>query len=118
MAGKNARVQREQLDYRTFGTALRDLLIDRGVTTRLGNPDWPGFAAVLPEVHYETLRKAVTGDRPVAPKIIEAIAKNLGVDPEMFAEYRLWQLRCTFDPAQVGVATAIQNLARWERRED
>jgi transcriptional regulator with XRE-family HTH domain len=106
-----------ELDYRTFGTALRDLLIERGITTRLGNPDWPAFSAKVPGVHYETLRKAVTGDRPVAPKIIEAVADALRVDPETFAEYRLWQLRRTFDPADVGTEAALENLARFESEE-
>jgi hypothetical protein len=114
MAGNKARPRGGQLDYRTFGIALRDLLIERGITTRLGSPDWPGFSARMPDVHYETLRKAVTGDRPVAPKIIEGVAKELNLSPEFFAEYRLWQVRCTFDPASVGADTAIGNLERWE----
>jgi hypothetical protein len=114
MPGTNA----AELDYRTFGTALRDLLIERGVTTRLGNPDWPAFTAKVPGVHYETLRKAVAGDRPVAPKLIEAVGKALGLEPQMFAEYRLWQVRCSFDPAVVGTEPALENLARWESRQN
>jgi hypothetical protein len=115
MAGNHIRPSGEQHDYRVFGTALRDFLIERGITTRLGSPDWPGFAARLPEIHYETLRKAVAGDRPVAPKIIEGVAKELALDPEAFAEFRLWQVRRTFDPAEVGIQAALQNLARIER---
>ena len=118
MAGKNARAPREDLNYRTFGIALRDLLIERSITTRLGSPDWPGFSKRVPGVHYETLRKAITGDRPVAPKIIEAVAAELDVEPELFAEYRLWQLRSTFDPGVVGAPAAIKNLAQWEKHEE
>jgi hypothetical protein len=101
-------------DYRPFGIVLRDLLIEREITTKLGNPDWVDFARTLRGVHYETLRKAVTGERPVAPKVVEAVAKNLGVDPTMFADYRLWQVRKTFDPATVGIDAALESLARWE----
>lgn len=118
MASKTSRACREDLDYRTFGIALRDLLIERSITTRLGSPDWPGFSKRVPGIHYETLRKAVTGDRAVAPKIIEAVAAELEVKPELFAEYRLWQLRCTFDPGIVGAQPAITNLAQWEKRRD
>jgi hypothetical protein len=114
MTGNNARTQSAQRDYRRFGIALRDLLIECGITTRLGNPDWPGFSKKVPGLHYETLRKAVTRDREVAPKIIEAVAKALKVDAEFFAEYRLWQLRRSLDPAEVGVEAAFKNLARWE----
>jgi hypothetical protein len=107
---------RSDLDYRTFGTALRDLLIERKITTKLGNPDWTAFAKRLRGISYETLRKAVTGERPVAPKILETSAKVLGIEPTLFGEYRLWKLRQTLDPAAVGAETALQNLARWESR--
>jgi hypothetical protein len=93
---------------------LRDLLIEEEITTRLGNPDWAGFARTLPGIHYETLRKAVAAERPVAPKIVEVVARKLGVDPTTFADYRLWQVRTTFDPGSVGIETALENLARWE----
>jgi hypothetical protein len=104
----------EQPDYRPFGVVLRDLLIEEEITTRLGNPDWAGFARTLPGIHYETLRKAVAAERPVAPKIVEVVARKLGVDPTTFADYRLWQVRTTFDPGSVGIETALENLARWE----
>ena len=34
-------------DIRSFGVHLRDLLLEKGVTTRIGNPDWAGFAQLL-----------------------------------------------------------------------
>ena len=118
MAGNTARPGSKQLDYRTFGTALRDLLIERGITTRLGSPNWPAFAEQLPSVHYETLRKAVAGDRPVAPKIIQAVAKKLEIRRRDVRRVPPLQVRCTFDPAEVGVEAAFENLARWESQRD
>ena len=97
-----------------FGPTLRDLLLAREVTTPMGNPDWAGFAQLLPEVHYETLRKAVTGERYPAPKVVEAVSDALGVPATTFAEYRLWNVQRLFDPREVGFETAIANLASWE----
>ena len=45
---------------RPFGAIVRDLLIERDFVTGMGNPNWSGFAAQLEDVHYESLRKAVT----------------------------------------------------------
>lgn len=41
------------------------------ITTRLGNPDWAGFAQLLEGVSYETLRKAVVGERSPARKLMD-----------------------------------------------
>jgi hypothetical protein len=101
-------------DYRPFGTILRDLLIERDFTTGMGNPNWSNFAHSLRGVHYETLRKAVVQERQPAPKLIQVVARKLQVPPELFAEYRLWKTRNQFDPAEVGLETALDNLARWE----
>jgi hypothetical protein len=117
MVGTSTRAQSAQCDYRTFGIVLRDLLIERQITTRLGNPDWLGFSKKVPGVHYESLRKAVARDREVTPKIIEAVAKTLAVDSELFAEYRLWQVRRRFDPVAVGLDAALENLALWESED-
>jgi hypothetical protein len=98
-----------------FGIALRDLLLAHGVTTPMGNPDWAGFAQQLPGIHYETLRKAVTGDRYPAARIIEAVSDALPVKPATFAEYRLWVVQRQFDPNVVGLERALMNVRRWER---
>jgi hypothetical protein len=98
-----------------FGIALRDLLMAHGVTTRIGNPDWAGFAQRLPGIHYETLRKAVTGERYPAAKIIEAVSDVLGVEPATFAEYRLWVVQRQFDPNTVGLERALKNVRRLDR---
>ena len=98
-----------------FGAALRALLISREITTKNGNPDWATFAEQLPNIHYETLRKAVTGERYPARKVIEAVSAALGVEPTFFAEYDLWDTQRQFDPRQVGLSRALWNAERWKR---
>ena len=98
-----------------FGAALRSLLISRGITTKNGNPDWVTFAERLPNIHYETLRKAVTGDRYPARKVIEAVSLALEVEPTVFAEYDLWDTQRQFDPREVGLSRALWNAQRWKK---
>jgi hypothetical protein len=97
-----------------FGVALRDLLIEREVTTPMGNPDWAGFAQLLPDIQYESLRKAVTGERIPSPKIIEAVSDALSIDPTAFVEYRLQAAQRAFDPRVVSLDSALATLTQWE----
>ena len=98
---------------RPFGAVVRDLLIEQGRVTAIGNPNWMEFAQGLDGVSYESLRKAVTGERPAGPKIIEAVASALGVEPESFWEYQLWAVQRSFDPREVGEEQAFANLQAW-----
>lgn len=104
----------KNVQYRPFGIALRDLLLEANITTRLGNPAWVEFASKLHGVSYETLRKAVSGERPASQKVMEISAAALGVAPEVFAEYRLRRTRDRLDPAQVGIESAVAALRRLE----
>lgn len=52
-----------------FGAMLRALLINAGIVTRMGNPDWTGLVRQMQGVNYESLRKAVVGERPPSEKI-------------------------------------------------
>lgn len=114
--GVRANGRREaKVNRRPFGAIVRDLLIERGVTTGIGNPNWSGLAAQLDGVQYESLRKAVTGERHPSPKIMEQVAKALGVDPSIFWEYNLWEAQRAFDPREVGEDTALANLEAWLR---
>jgi lambda repressor-like predicted transcriptional regulator len=99
---------------RSFGAIVRDLLIERDFVTGMGNPNWSGFAAQLDGVNYESLRKAVTGERHPAPKIMEAVASSLGVDPSIFWEYQLYEAQKQFDPKVVGDEAALANLQAWQ----
>lgn len=107
---------REQ-HFRTFGEILRDLLIDRGMTTAIGNPNWSEFARDLANVHYETLRKAVTGDRRPNLELMESCAGALGVDPTVFPEYALQLAQREFDPTVVGSELAMKNLELWTKTQ-
>lgn len=102
--------------FRPFGRVLRDELVDRDITTGMGNPNWSAFADKLDGVHYETLRKAVTGERNASPSLMEACAAALNASPEMFVEYRLWLAQREFDPREVGADQALKNLDTWNRR--
>jgi hypothetical protein len=99
-----------------FGQVLRDQLIERGYTTALGNPDWSRFALELGDIRYESLRKAVTREREPSVKIMEACAGALGLEPTIFWEYRLEQVRRGFDLREVGEDEAFANLQRWLKR--
>lgn len=102
--------------YKPFRTVLRDLLLEREITTGMGNPNWSAFAEMLEDIGYETLRKAVAGEREPSPNLMEQAAKALNVDPaDTFTEYALWQARRMFDPREVGSEDALTNLERWLR---
>ena len=47
---------------RPFGAVVRELLIEQGMVTAIGNPNWMELAQGLEGVSYESLRKAVTGE--------------------------------------------------------
>jgi transcriptional regulator with XRE-family HTH domain len=99
-------------DKRPFGVVVRDLLIDRGFTTGMGNPNWSGFALDA-GIGYETLRKAVSGERAPGAKLMEDVAGALKVSPELFSEYALLQAQRMFDPREVGTEQALANLEAW-----
>jgi hypothetical protein len=98
----------------TFGAVLRTLLIEAGIVTRIGNPYWTEFVNRLPGITYESLRKALVGERPPSEKILVAAAQALGVSPTVFTEYRLLEARRALDPNEVGWDRAMRALQRWE----
>lgn len=105
--------------YNPFRETLRDLLIERGFTTSIGNPDWMTFSKTVSGYSnpYESIRKFAAGERePVSEagaRMMEAVADALGVEPTVFVEYELWQARRQFDPREVGAEEALRNLERW-----
>jgi hypothetical protein len=105
------------METKPFGTVVRDLLIDRGITTGLGNPNWAEFAMMLDGVGYETLRKAVTGERHPGEKVMEAVAEALDVEPDTFYEYNLLMAQRSFDPREVGADEALANVLAWKRSQ-
>lgn len=99
-----------------FGITIRALLIDAGIVTRMGNPDWSSLARRMHGVNYESLRKAVVGERAPSEKIMTAAAQALGVKPTVFVEYRLLKARRSLDPDHVGWSAATKALNRWEAK--
>jgi hypothetical protein len=60
---------------RQFGAALRALLSDRPeFLTKTGNINWASVAEAMP-IYYETLRKAVAGERQPSRPLMELAAK-------------------------------------------
>ena len=103
-----------QANLPQFGVVVRNLLIDIGIVTRMGNPDWIRLVGKMSGVNYESLRKAVVGERSPSEKIMVAAAKALGVKPTVFTEYRLLKARQSLNPDQVGWYAATKALNRWE----
>jgi hypothetical protein len=95
---------------RPFGEVLAVLLRDNDFTTRTGNVNWKAFSEVVDGLHYETLRKAVVGDRRVTAYIAEACARVLRVRPSVFVEYELAELRRLLDPEAVGFEQAVKTF--------
>jgi hypothetical protein len=99
---------------RPFGRALHDLLQEREeFVTGTGNVNWRAVAAAMHGVHYETLRKAVAGERMPAVSLIEQAATLAGVDPEYFVEFQAAQVMREFDVREVGFDEAVENLRLW-----
>lgn len=107
----NGELQRRR-SRRPFGAALRELLVEQDITTPIGNPDWAGFAGRL-GVNYESLRKAVAGERQPPRALMETVAGELGVDARYFVEYRALLARERYDIGTVGFEEALKNLERW-----
>jgi hypothetical protein len=97
-----------------FGAVLRTHLIDADIVTRMGNPSWMEFVEQLPGITYESLRKAIVGERPPSEKILLATAQALGVSPTVFTGYRLLEARRALDPSEVGWNRAVKALQKWE----
>jgi hypothetical protein len=106
-----------------FGVALRDLVLDlndEAFLTPSRNVNWMEFARATiarKGVKYETLRKAVAGERTPGLSLIEIVAEALAIEPEFFAEYRLAQAQRSFDPSEVGFERAVENLRAWTDAE-
>ena len=100
-----------------FGRVLAELLIETGYVRKNSNPDWVRFVLELPDVGYETLRKAVADERPVSEALMRGVAQALNVDPSVFVEHRLAAARRELDPNSVGWARAVEALAAWEQSQ-
>lgn len=107
-------------DQRTdqpFGKALIPLLREHDeYLTGIQNVNLRAVAAALDNVHYETLRKAIAGERLPSLRLIEQVAELVGVKPDYFAEYQLALARRDFDIGEVGWEQAMRNLREWDQK--
>jgi hypothetical protein len=101
---------------RPFGQALDALARSKGYVNRLGNVNWADLARDIPGIHYETLRKALAGERQLDHDFLERLAEGLGVPADYFVEWRLWDAQRRFDPREVGYDEAVANLTEWLRK--
>jgi hypothetical protein len=101
-----------------FAVALRELLIEHDFATRSGKPNWSAFAKEIEGVSYETLRRVVAAALPPSRELIEECARALRIRPEYFLEYRLYRAQRDFDPREVGIDRAVENLRVWERARE
>lgn len=62
--------------------------------------------------------RLLNGEREFDVGLLEIVAEALQVDPETFAEYRLWRAKRPYEPREVGFDTAMRNLSRLEEAED
>jgi hypothetical protein len=99
---------------RPFGRALHDLLADREeFLTGTGNVNWRLVSSAIPGMHYETLRKAIAGERLPSAGLIEQVAELAKVEPGYFVEYELARVQREFDVREVGFDQARENLRLW-----
>jgi len=102
---------------RPFGQAVRELVdTESDLLTSTGNVNWTAVADKV-GIGYDTLRKAVSGERAPSPDVMEQVAAGLGVAPTYFPEYRLWVVQREFDVREVGWDKAIGNLKSWAAKE-
>jgi transcriptional regulator with XRE-family HTH domain len=95
----------------SFPIALGRLLEEQGVTQaeltrrtiRLGEKEQRSQAAIS-RILAGTLKPSVA--------MMELLARCLDVEPDYFAEYRLWLAGRQLEPTVVGMEAALQNAGR------
>ena len=102
------------VETRRFGPVLVELVIKHGFVRKNHSPDWVRLVTLLPEVSYETLRKAIAEERPPSEVLMRRVALALSVEPTVFVEYCLLQARRELDPGEVGWSRAVEALRAWE----
>ena len=100
-----------------FGTAVRGLVQeDPDLLTSTGNVNWTAVADKI-GLGYDTLRKAVSGERMPSVEVMKEVADGLGVPASYFFEYRLWDTQRQFDVKEVGYDKAVANLRAWAAKQ-
>lgn len=108
----------------TFGAVLLDILHTRSEykTELLDNVNLRLFhQAVVRRAgvdatrdwSYETIRKVIVGERNASMQLMETISSILGLDPMLFADYRVLRAKRDFEFDKVGRAQAVENADRY-----
>lgn len=98
-----------------FGEALQAVFrMRRQFLHNNGNVNWRAAAQAVPDVSYETLRKAVSGERVPSADLVNRVAEAYGLPTHYFLEARLDAARQELDPRRVGVRRAVEALKAWE----
>jgi hypothetical protein len=84
----------------------------KDLLTGTGNVSWTAVAKEL-GVNYESLRKALVGERMPPEHLMEKASRTFGVTRDYFVEAQLLDARREFDITAVGWDRAIANLEVW-----
>lgn len=71
----------------------------------------------------DAVSQMMRGATSPSAEVMEMVALGFGIEPEVFAEYRMWKVRKALNPAEpatkkrggVGFETALRNLTALER---
>jgi transcriptional regulator with XRE-family HTH domain len=98
----------EKVSTKSFGDTLRELMDERGLTYRsLAEATRELDGRGMTHAHINMLANG--HDKP-SMRAMELIAAACQVAPNYFAEYRLAAAMRELDPAEVGLAQALENL--------
>lgn len=93
-----------------FPTTVKQLAAERGVS--VASISFEAYDRNTKGTNPDTMKSVMAGRRAPTPVLMEAIARVLGVDPDVFAEYRLAVARQQLDERVVGLDQALANLER------
>ena len=91
-----------------FKDRLQRLAQERGMT--LSQVRLDAYDPTVRGTNPESLKRAISRERPLHIEQIEALAKAVGVPPDEFPEYQLAVARRLLDEQQVGLDAAIAAL--------
>lgn len=103
-----------------FGTIVQQFLEEEDISlrelVRRGNET----ADEEDRRNVSNVHDQVTGKIPPSPAVMRLVASAVRVDPETFAEYRMWQTRRALNPRTpekggVGFEVAVRNLQLLEQ---
>lgn len=102
-------------EVRPFHVVLEELRDEAGLSQE--NLAFEARAYVEDGLTTSTVNKLELGHRHPTIRTMEALAKALGVEPDLFAEYRLALVRRLFDEREIGLDAALAHLAALEAQD-